>query len=428
MLFDEEVKKKLEDGGIKFETVSLEVSSLEGDSGTIENEFAIYPSGRNTLNLKYSNRIPKDSYLKSSIEKYKFIRDFEAIWSPEFGAIECELKSTNRFGFPSSFIFQRFHRLFDTEIEEDNQYKRFDFNPSENGLIISIGGATDDFSILSSLKNNLFRFDINRKRPTLRIENLNIERHDHARSILNKVGNSILFKLDITSNLALTLSEDRIRNRFSFKRKKEVELDKEFPQYEYDNEPMSLYWYAKSAIDMPLLQFLAFYQILEFYYPIYSQRDAHQKIKNIIKDPRFNPNKDSDISTIITSIKQNKNQLGFGSELEQLKATLTNCLSNDELKELIELNDEIKLYYGEKDSKKLASKSISLNNMSNLIIDFAERLYEIRCRIVHTKVSEKDYKLLIPSSPELHFMIYEIVILEEIVKKVLISSSRAINL
>jgi hypothetical protein len=38
---------------------------------------------------------------------------------------------------------------------------------------------------------------------------------------------------------------------------------------------------------MPLLQFLAFYQVIEFYFPTYSQAEAHRKLKAILKDPPF---------------------------------------------------------------------------------------------------------------------------------------------
>jgi len=232
----------------------------------------------------------------------------------------------------------------------------------------------------------------------------------------------------MTSNIGFKLAEDReLRRSYFRRRRQETELDKSFPLYEYDSEPMSLYWYAKSATEMPLLQFLALYQILEFYYPIFSQREAHQKIKNLIKDPRFSPNKDSDISKILSSIKQNKNQLGFGSELDQLKATLTHCIANEGILEIMQSDEEAMEYFADKKCKKLATKTINASNLSSLISDSAERIYEIRCRIVHTKVSEKNYKLLLPSSPELKFMSFEIAILEQIVKKVLIASSRTIN-
>jgi len=40
---------------------------------------------------------------------------------------------------------------------------------------------------------------------------------------------------------------------------------------------------------VPLLQFLAFYQVVEFYYPMFSEKDAIHRLKIILKDPRFDP-------------------------------------------------------------------------------------------------------------------------------------------
>ncbi len=429
MKFEDELRNKLESGGIEFGVEKREYTNNDGEVEMTEREYAKFPCGREFIKLQYTDRIELDLYKESNIEKFKFIKDFEGIWSPELGAIECELQSVHRFGAPSHYVMRRLAKLFETEIEENTEIQRFSLEPSANGHLVSIGRPSIDYAILSFLKNRRLRFENTRRRPTLRIENLTISKHDDAKKLLNKIGNAVLFKLDMTSNIGFKLAEDiEIRRSYFRKKRSEYELDKSFPLYEYDSEPMSLYWYAKSATEMPLLQFLALYQILEFYYPIFSQKEAHQKIKNLIKDPRFNPNKDSDISKILNSIKQNKNQLGFGSELEQLKATLSSCITNEDILEIIQADEETNEYFADKKSKKIAHKSINLSNLSNLISDCAERIYEIRCRIVHTKVSDKNYKLLLPSSPELKYMSFEISILEQMAKKVLITASRTINI
>lgn len=426
MKFEHEIRSKLESGGIEFEIEKREYTNKDGIKEIFEYEVAKFPCERNFIKLRYTPRIELSLYKNSDIEKFKFIKDFECIWSPKLGIIECELQSVDRF---SARSHHRFTKLLENEIGKDTDIERLYFNPSTNGYVVSIGIASNDYAILSFLKEKIRRFEYSKKLITLRIEKLSITKHDEARKILNKVGNAILFKLDMTSSIGFKLAEDREIRKSYFRRKySEFELDKSFPLYEYDNEPMSLYWYAKSAREMPLLQFLALYQILEFYYPIFSQKEAHQKIKNLIKDPRFNPNKDSDISKILNSIKQNKNQLGFGSELEQLKATLTSCITNEDLLGIIQIDEDINEYFNHKKSKKIANKILNTSNISNLISDCAERIYEIRCRIVHTKVSEKSYKLLLPSSPELKYMSFEISILEQIAKKVLIASSRTMNI
>jgi len=430
MKIEGKLLEKLVNAGIEIEEVDRQVYTEDDTIETVKDDIAKFPCAREFKQLRFTERIELEAMLSSDFEHFRFIKDFEAVWSPKFKVIECELQPVSRMGAPSHYLIRRIAKALGEELDEKDENIRFEFEKSEDDYIISIGGASMEYAILSFSNHGLPRFEYAKKRPTIRIENIDISSHDQAKRVLEKVGNALLFKLDLTSNIGYKLAEDREIRRAYFRRKKEAhELDKSFPNYEYDSEPMSLYWYARSAVDMPLLQFLALYQILEFYFPIFSHKDAHHQIKNIIKDPRFNPNKDSDITKVLTTISQNKSQIGFGSEIEQLKSTLLNCITTEELREQIENDQEMDDFYKDKKSKSLASKNLSIaNKNADLVTECAERIYEIRCRVVHTKASDKNYDLLLPSSPELKHLIYDITILETIAKKVLISTSRVLKI
>lgn len=429
MKIEGKLLEKLTEAGIEIEEVEREYLSEDGKTEIVKNQLAKFPCARDFVPVRFSERIEEKDYLESDFEHFKFIKDYEAIWSPKLKVIECELQPVVRFSAPSHYLLRRLSQALNEEGDEQSEFSRYEFEESEDGIKISIGSASLDYAILSFLKDKRPRFEFARRRQTLRIENIDISKHDKAKRVLEKVGNSLLFKVDMTLNLGMKLAEDRDIRRSYFRRKKsEYDLDKTFPTYEYDSEPMSLYWYAKGAVEMPLLQFLALYQILEFYFPIFSQKDAHQQIKNLIKDPRFNPNKDTDISRILSAISQNKNQLGFGSELDQLKSTLASCITKDEIREVIE-NDDMVEFYKDKKSKSLSHKNLNIGNQTaDLVNECAERIYEIRCRVVHTKASDKNYELLLPSSPELKYLVHDITILEMIAKKVMVSTSRLLKI
>jgi hypothetical protein len=365
--------EKLTNAGIDIENVERE-REFNGEKEILKYQVAKFPKARDFVEVRFNDRIEEKILLESDFEHFKFLEDYEAIWSPKNKTIECELVTLTRHMMPSHYMLKRLTKIFldeETETESD-EFARYEFEQSDNGIIASIGSASIEYAILSFLKDRMPRFEFARRRPTLRIENVDITRHDKAKSILEKIGNSVLFKLDISANIGFKLAEDRENRRYYFRRKGvSIELDKTFPTYEYDSEPMSLYWYAKSAVEMPLLQFLALYQILEFYFPVYSNKEAHNAIKNLIKDPRFNPNKDSDISKILSTINVNKNQLGFGSELEQLKSTIMNCVSNEEIKELIESDEEMSEFYKSKKAKGLSSKSLNLIHNSGDLTQLA---------------------------------------------------------
>lgn len=422
--------EKLIDAGIEIEEVEKKIILEDDSTGTEKIDVGKFPCGRDFIILQFNEEIKNSEYLASNFEYYKFIKDFEAVWSPKLKVIECEIEPVNRSFAPSSYLLRKLGRVLGEEIADIEENVRFNLEKSEHGIQVSLGNASLDYSILTFLKDRRGRFEFNRRRSTIRIENIDISTHDQAKKSLEKIGNSVLFKFDLTINTGLKLVEDREIRRTYFRRKRlSSELDKTFPTYEYDTEPMSLYWYARSAFDMPLLQFLSFYQILEFYFPVFSQKDAHQQIKNIIKDPRFNPNKDTEITRLLTTISQNKSQLGFGTELEQLKSTIANCITSEELKKLIESDENMLSFFKDKKSKSLASKNLSLTNGgTDLVNECAERIYEIRCRVVHTKASDKNYELLLPSSPELKHLVFDITILESIAKKVLVSTSRLLKI
>lgn len=424
---DGELLEKLKSAGIGIEEIQYE--SKYNDKKLVV-EVAKFPSGRDFVDLRFDKQIDNRTLLESHFEHYKLMKDFEAIWSPKFKTIECQIEPTFRQILPSLIHHSRLARGLGQEWDDSRPFARYEMGTSESGTTISIGGASIEFSIILWARDRIPKFEFAKKRLTLKIENVEVSQHDKAQILLEKIGNSLLFKLDLSSGLGYKLAQNRdVKNRQIIKRKDLFELQKSFPTYEYDGEPMSLYWYAKSAADMPLLQFLALYQILEFYFPVFSEKSAHSKIKNIIKDPTFNANKDTDITKIITAIAQNKNSLGFGSEIEQLKATIQDCVTVDELHEYIIGNSDIFEYFKTKKYKGLSHKSLNLEaRSSDLINDISERIYEIRCRVVHTKSSDKNLSLLVPSSPELKLLVYDISILEFIATKVLIATSRLLKI
>jgi len=201
------------------------------------------------------------------------------------------------------------------------------------------------------------------------------------------------------------------------------------PKYEYDEEAMALYWYARTALNMPLLQFLAFYQVLEFYFPTFSFAEAQQKIRNLIKDPVFDVSKDSDVAHIINTIKQSARGRAIGDEKGQLKATIHHIVDNETLSTFLTESEERRDFFDSaKKSKSLAKHKIAFSRPdSDLRAEVALRIYEIRCRIVHTK-DEDDLELILPFSTDLVHMKHDLELIEFLATRAIIATSRPMNL
>jgi len=426
----EKLKKKLDAAGIEYKEKIFDDPDLysriifEITAGREKHDcFVVYRDEalQEALNLPF--------------EQFRFIKGYEAIWSKDLKVIEAEISYADVNG---RFFFDRLHRLIcKPEKNEDEETEVEIMNiplPGIDDLEISIGYCSPEFAFLIGSRERGPRARY-AKGLTLRISNTKTQTHDNAKDVLDKIANSIFFQIDLTFELPINLQAKRESyiERREKKIRKQMFIDESAtikePKYEYDSEPISLYWYAKESVNMPIFQYLAFYQSIEFYFPIYSSYEAKQKIQSLIKDPRFNPNKDSDISKIISTIKVSSGGKSFGNEREQLKSTLSACTNNSELTDFFKADEDRFKYYAEDKGKLISKQKISVKTENaDLLAEVSERIYEIRCRIVHTKASEGNYDVLLPYSNEVKGLNYDIELIEYISRKVLIASSRPMKI
>ena len=373
--------------------------------------------------------------LSCDFEKFRFIFGYEAIWSKELNTIEAEITNSD---FMGRYFFDRLYKLIcrpEKSEEDENEVEITNVPLPKIGEVeVSIGYSSTEFVFLISGRERGPRVRHNRK-ITLKIRNVKVQTHENAKEILEKLANSIFFQIDLAYEIPVNLQVQRenFLERRNKRMRKLMAVDESAtikePKYEYDNEPISLYWYAKESANMPIFQYLAYYQSIEFYFPIYSSYEAKQKIQSLIKDPRFNPNKDSDISKIISTIKMSSGGKSFGSEREQLKSTISACTNNNEFLDFFKSDEKRFNFYSEHKGKNLSKQKISVKNeTSDFITEVSERIYEIRCRIVHTKSNEGNFEVLLPYSNEVKELSYDIELIEYISRKILISSSRPLKI
>jgi hypothetical protein len=202
----------------------------------------------------------------------------------------------------------------------------------------------------------------------------------------------------------------------------------EFPRSEYDEAPMALYWYARGATGMPLLQFLAFYQTIEYYFPTYSQAEARRRIRGVIKNPSFRSERDADIGRILALMRAGGS--GIADERSQLRATVQECLDPGSLREFLE-SDNLRAEFFTKKVEGLTDKKLPIRNPdADLRNDVADRLYDIRCKIVHTKAVSGDgeVELLLPFSPQADLLANDIELIQFVAREVIVAASSPLRL
>jgi hypothetical protein len=256
--------------------------------------------GRNTRWISFSSTEHICNLESVEFENYVFLSDYEAICSYKSGSIEAAIRPVTVGFMPASFAYQRLFNLTNT-LNSDFSSVRIVLEAPQEGM------PRIELSIESEVFSNLAHLPGPRRprRLTLKLDGCRLSTHDDALSLLIKSANSVFFQIDMMTNTSLSLVRARRSDRPARRPQKQVDLNKglQYPKTEFDDAPLSLYWYAKSAAGMPLLQFLAFYQVIEFYFPTYSQAAAQRKLKAILKDPTFRGDRDADIGKLLSSIQ-----------------------------------------------------------------------------------------------------------------------------
>ncbi len=210
------------------------------------------------LTLRSADNINR--LLALPFEKYVFLSDLEAICSYSDGTIEAGIRYAGN-AFPA--MGSMYRRLFGAERlqEFDLARAKMVIAPPQEGLPhIELSQASPIFQTLS-------RFPVSR-RLTMKFSNCRVTTHDSALALLQKIAGSVLFQVDLMVDVPITLERERRRPAPSRRaRLAGNPLELQYPQTQFESAPLSLYWYGRSATGMPLLQFLAFYQVVEFFFP-----------------------------------------------------------------------------------------------------------------------------------------------------------------
>jgi len=264
----------------------------------------------------------------------------------------------------------------------------------------------------------------------LRIEGIGITEHDKAVNLLEDLSNSLFMQIDFRFDSPLTLGRDSFLLKGITSRPGRLDQDNQlmYPRFTYERGPSSLYWYARSAVSLPLLQFLALYQCIEFFFPQYSRREAISRIKNILKDPTFDGTKDSYVNVLLNATLE-----GYrGSLLEerkQLGATLKQCIDSSSIRDF--LNDTAeRIQFYSKEYREISDKKLSLTDETNIVEQTADRIYDIRCKIVHTKNLEgsKADDMILPFSKEADLLVDDVELIKFLARKVMIASGSPLKL
>jgi hypothetical protein len=406
----EEIKKRCNKASIEFEDRKSEKSTYAAIK---------FKSGREKRSLLVGSVSLANRLLNIDFENYIFIRRYEAICNYSTGTIEALFRMSAYSGV-SEYGFAMLSKLRPESVGMDtDETSDIVIAPpagDKRSPTLRLGRASNEFLALTRGPS---------PRLTLLISGIQAKNHDDATRELRNYADSLFFQIDLLTDI--TLSLDHERRRRVVKRSDavtEASVSLQYPRQSYSEAAISLYWYAKRARGMPLLQFLAFYQSVEFFFPRFAHAETRKKLSVILKNPTFRPDRDDDVDRIIAAIRVGRG-VSLGDERSQLRAVINQCISAEDMRSFFQDDPDQVDHHSGKSGKSRYSKIPLLNKAADLRNDAADRIYDIRCKIVHTKNDAGDGEpdMILPFSEDADYLMLDIDLVQFIAKSVLIASS-----
>ncbi|WP_433598844.1 hypothetical protein ACQPXH_24530 [Nocardia sp. CA-135953] len=407
--FLDEIKKRAKETGVEVKEFSYPDSEFVNVPDYIKVQI---PRGASDFQVVRVDAYNWDDLLNSNFEHFCFTETYHAVVDTRDGSVEAALVSASTGRYPTLLnvklkkipgIEKREYEVKVPwlELSDDdppNTRKRTAYIlrvESQDGAVIEIShGKSFVLTKAGGEKPRSY---------TLKISHPDGVSGPRAKALLDGPARDFLFDLDVVHSLNVALAHHRVQP-ITPAGKEVGTHPAEYPALKYDSQGHALYWYALSAQQFPLLQFLAYYQILEFYFRSFTRESVIRQIQTRVKSPRFSINDAASIGTIIDIARPA--HLGTKGEKEQLTLTIRGCTPPDRLRDILN-TPYIKGSVCAKNQKLTKIKGIDLRSSDEeLYNSVAARIYDIRCRIVHTKESSEqlELELLLPTDDEVRHL------------------------
>ena len=272
------------------------------------------------------------------------------------------------------------------------------------------------------IREHMFRFQ------TIQVRGIDGQSIKEALESSTGIIESCLFNLSYINRIALWPAEiwpPSRRNRVLNKRNK-MQRNLPLPKALYKADLVRFYQLAQSSDGFPVLQFIAYYQILEYFFVTVSDEKLYEQLFRHINDPKFNNNRQN-YDRLIQEVLNHRQET---DEKQMLKNVLLKFMNIADLKDFIRQFDES--YEQEKGEKRFNKKREIFGEMvklspespdDNFLGDIVQRVKVVRNALVHSSDRYSRNERHIPFSESTEVVSEEIPLVRFLAEKVIIATA-----
>ncbi len=393
------------------------------------------PSGRRTRDVNIDETGQAEALARFPFERWIALGDYQAILDPDARVIVAEVYLSGHVSL---------HRLPGATVEplEDDESARNRTADSVRAGFTSGSEWPDRSSrLIVPAPSGELSLELYTHRPPeicaltgrrsiggygLIIRGVTAARHDEALELLLDLSTSFFLDLDVGYGLTGRLAKApgaSLVTEDGYDFDKPNTAPPRFPSTRHNKDAASLYLYARSQALTPLLQYLVYYQVIEFYLPTYTRSATMNRLRNILKDPRFSHSDDVALGRLLDAVAPSSKR--SMSEREQVTITIAHCVDDIALTTFLSERPAASKALSDK-TRITGVRVINVRDQqTSLTQQVADRIYDLRCRIVHSKDSaDETMRPLRPFERESRLMRHDLSLIRFIAQHVLIASSR----
>jgi hypothetical protein len=276
--------------------------------------------------------------------------------------------------------------------------------------------------------NNLLRFGL-RKSWIVTIENLKRNSPDGLNTDLRNILNSVLFDFEYSFNLAFEPIElNSLNRRIPRLKRPSLEIPNHSINFTYKRYIPELiqYYHLSEKVDYIPFKYLCYFHIVEYF----SDKSAYvvvaEQVKHILLKPDFHLKTDNYIDQAINIFKkENEKHLTDKIKLTRVLQQFVNMNEFHEYLDAIKLLDHFTKEQIFNCSKPLKIPPIDFTNEGTFFQSLTNRIYAIRCSIVHSNPDFDETKAIpfVHTSENVFRLNIEMALVYEVSRNIVVKSS-----